>query len=245
MFCTKCGAEIKDTDKFCQKCGNPVNNTKTPSMNSDMEKAVKAGQTRISSTQISKKNFKKKNVVAIIAIVIIISVGLVLGAFLHRNYSHKSKEVVQFEQETETSETDVKTEENTEVPESETEQNMGNTVSGIKELYNNEENQNLASDSGALYENDGGYILPESSTKYLTKADLEGLTADKCRLARNEIYARHGRIFKDEAIQKYFESKSWYVGSIEPDDFQESMLNEYELANRDLIVEYEKENGFR
>ncbi len=36
------------------------------------------------------------------------------------------------------------------------------------------------------------YVLPDSSTRYLTKADLEGLTKEECRIARNEIYARYG-----------------------------------------------------
>lgn len=89
------------------------------------------------------------------------------------------------------------------------------------------------------------YILEGSDSKYLTKADLAGLTAEECRLARNEIYARHGRIFKDEAIREYFESFDWYYPRIQPDDFEESMLNDYEIANRDLIVEYESEQGYR
>ena len=84
------------------------------------------------------------------------------------------------------------------------------------------------------------YILPNSASEYLTKSDLKGLSAKECRLARNEIYARHGRRFQDEELQKYFDSCSWYEGTIEPEDFQESMLNEYEKANRDLISSYEQ-----
>lgn len=89
------------------------------------------------------------------------------------------------------------------------------------------------------------FVLPDSSSRYLTKSDLQGLTAEQCRIARNEIYARHGRIFQDEGLQAYFNAFSWYQPTIQPDDFQESMLNAYEIANRDLIVEYEKEQGYR
>ena len=89
------------------------------------------------------------------------------------------------------------------------------------------------------------YILPTSDSEYLTKEDLVGLTAGECRLARNEIYARHGRMFLDEELQSYFNSFDWYHPTIEPDDFQESMLNQYEIANRDLIVTYETEQGYR
>lgn len=89
------------------------------------------------------------------------------------------------------------------------------------------------------------YILEDSGTRYLTKTDLMGLSEEECRLARNEIYARHGRMFKDESLQDYFEAFDWYYPSIQPGDFEESMLNEYEIYNRDLIVEYEEEMGYR
>ena len=52
-------------------------------------------------------------------------------------------------------------------------------------------------------------------------------------------------MFDDEELQAYFDSCSWYRGSIRPEDFDDSVLNEYEMANRDLIVEYEKEKGYR
>lgn len=92
---------------------------------------------------------------------------------------------------------------------------------------------------------DDDYMLPGSDSEYITMADLKGFSAKECRIARNEIYARHGRKFKDEELQAYFDGKDWYHGTIEPDSFKEDMLNEYELANRDLIVEFEKKSGYR
>lgn len=47
------------------------------------------------------------------------------------------------------------------------------------------------------------------------------------------------------SFKSIFSSKDWYSPSIATADFKESMLNEYEIANRDLIVEYEKERGYR
>lgn len=89
------------------------------------------------------------------------------------------------------------------------------------------------------------YILPDSNSRYLTNADLEGLSAEQLRIARNEIYARHGRKFADAGLQAHFNSCSWYSGTVEPTAFTESMLNEYEVANRDLIVAYEAAKGYR
>lgn len=90
----------------------------------------------------------------------------------------------------------------------------------------------------------GDYLLPNSNTQYLTMEDLAGFTAEQCSIARNEIYARHGRIFTSESLQSYFESKSWYTGTIQPEDFTEDMLNAYELYNRDLILDYEEQQEF-
>lgn len=89
------------------------------------------------------------------------------------------------------------------------------------------------------------FIFYDSDQRYLTKADLRGLNAEDCRIARNEIYARRGRKFKDAELQAYFDSKSWYHGTIEPNDFQESWLNDYEKQNCILITQYEKEQGYR
>lgn len=105
----------------------------------------------------------------------------------------------------------------------------------------------FAVDDGAEKKDDAsneGYIFPNSDKELLTEADLEGLSAEECKIARNEIYARHGRKFKDETVQDYFEAFDWYEGTIEPDDFEEDMLSEIEKANRDLIVAYEEKNSF-
>ena len=65
------------------------------------------------------------------------------------------------------------------------------------------------------------------------------------RMSINEIYARHGRKFLDEGLQEYFNGKSWYNGTIEPDDFKEDMLSEIERTNEDTIVNYETKMGYR
>ena len=97
----------------------------------------------------------------------------------------------------------------------------------------------------AASESDSEYLLADSDSRYLTEDDLAGFTAEQCRLARNEIYARHGRRFKDPALQRYFDSLSWYNGTIEPSDFNDNVFNSYERANCSLIIDYEREHGYR
>lgn len=91
----------------------------------------------------------------------------------------------------------------------------------------------------------GEYILPDSDSVYLELSDLQGLSAEECRIARNEIYARHGRIFRDNELQAYFEQFDWYEGMYDADEFDDSVLNDYEKANRDLISSYESEMGYQ
>ena len=79
-----------------------------------------------------------------------------------------------------------------------------------------------------------------------SKSQLSGFDKDMCMLARNAIYAKSGRKFNSEYLAAYFnECVSWYNPRINPDDFSDNLLNAYQTANRDVIVEYETENGFR
>jgi YARHG domain len=74
------------------------------------------------------------------------------------------------------------------------------------------------------------------STHELTPGDVKGLRPDDARRLRNEIYARHGRRFKDPMLQRYFASFAWYKPNA---SFRESQLTPTERFNADLISQYE------
>lgn len=83
-------------------------------------------------------------------------------------------------------------------------------------------------------ENDEPYIFPQSNYEFVEQSELWEYSKEEIVLARNEIFARHGRIFNNENIRQYFESKDWYCGTIDPEEFDnnmDSILNEYEKAN--------------
>lgn len=82
----------------------------------------------------------------------------------------------------------------------------------------------------------GEYILAQSSTEYLTEEDVHLLSAEQLRLARNEIYARHGFIFKPEELKSYFEGKSWYTPN---SNFSNELLSELEHRNVAFIQSFE------
>jgi len=82
------------------------------------------------------------------------------------------------------------------------------------------------------------YILPDSDKMYYSADDLSGFSKEDLRLARNEIYARHGYIFKDGDMQSYFGRQSWYTPTT--NDVPDTELNDFEKANLGLIKEIEK-----
>lgn len=87
---------------------------------------------------------------------------------------------------------------------------------------------------------DAEFVLKNSDSQIVSEDEIEALTPIERKIARNEIYARHGRIFKDEQLQNYFESCSWYEGTISADDFDIDMLNSSEKENANMILAYEE-----
>lgn len=85
------------------------------------------------------------------------------------------------------------------------------------------------------------YILADSATRVYTVEELRNLTKDELILARNEIFARHGRMFQSEWLQSYFNSKSWYSGTIPAEEFDASVLNSTETKNISVLSQAESQ----
>ncbi len=83
------------------------------------------------------------------------------------------------------------------------------------------------------------YVLPDSAKRKLKKSDLKGLSKEELRIARNEVYARHGRMFDDKKLQKYFDSQSWYEGTVPASEFSEDVLSSVEKKNVAFIRQFE------
>jgi hypothetical protein len=80
-----------------------------------------------------------------------------------------------------------------------------------------------------------GYIFANSDRVRLTPDMLRGLTRDQLRLARNEIYARRGRFFRDPQLAAYFGRFDWYKPTA-----WDVPLNPVEQANVNLIASMER-----
>lgn len=80
----------------------------------------------------------------------------------------------------------------------------------------------------------GDFILPQSSAQPLTSADIADLDKAELRLARNEIYARHGRIFRSPDLAAHFSRYAWYRPVA-----AEVSLSPVEQRNVDLLQQAE------
>lgn len=118
---------------------------------------------------------------------------------------------------------------------------VASTVSAPESEATSETGDESQPDEFAIEETDTSYyILAESYKRKLTEEDIAGLDKHELMLARNEIYARHGRKFVDSEVQEYFNAQGWYKGSIEPEDFDEGVeLNDIEYRNIQFIQRHE------
>ncbi|MGN1458234.1 MAG: YARHG domain-containing protein, partial [Acutalibacteraceae bacterium] len=80
------------------------------------------------------------------------------------------------------------------------------------------------------------YIFFDSDVRCLTENEVKKLDSKDIEYAINEIYARHGYIFKDEELSNYFNNKSWYSGNVE--DINSIQFNSYEEQNIELLNKY-------
>jgi len=78
--------------------------------------------------------------------------------------------------------------------------------------------------------------------KYYKNQDFENVPPLIIYLAKNEIYARHGYIFRDENLNNYFNGQLWYEPCITSEDFNDSVFNEYEKTNLDLLADLDTYN---
>lgn len=77
--------------------------------------------------------------------------------------------------------------------------------------------------------------LFETDKKYYTKEEFESEPMLVIHLAKNEIYARHGYIFKNEDLYNYFMGCIWYSPTCDRTDFDDNIFNEYEKANLEIL----------
>ena len=81
-------------------------------------------------------------------------------------------------------------------------------------------------------------MMYDIDSRYVSEDELSGWSSEDLAKLRNEIFARHGRIFTTQKWINYFATKTWYVPRY---DNVDALLNDYEWANLEVIRRLEDE----
>lgn len=80
------------------------------------------------------------------------------------------------------------------------------------------------------------FHLFDTAKKYYTAEDFKNCSEILLKLAKNEIYARHGRMFLDPDLYEYFLTRMWYEPTYTPEEFDDNCLNDCEWKNLELLL---------
>lgn len=225
MKCKNCGNEFNE-GVFCPECGTKYEKKNIVDVNTLEKKSQGENTSCDMSNEIAYEGEKivakeeKKLLYGILLsiFVIVVMVLLVIGLITIAKYANKENEEVTVQNEVDDDKDDIE---------------KDVVLDDVKTDTKTDEQEHT------ITQTDEGYILPESSTRYYSYDELSTYDVETLRVARNEIYARHGRIFTSEDLRDYFEMQSWYEGIYSEEEFKEEWLNDYEIKNLDLIKSIE------
>ena len=253
MFCSKCGKQVRDGMNYCTNCGEPVKKDEGGvNLKKDDDKVSSAATLphgNVSGKSNKAKKTKKNKGVKIVFITIagiILALLLILFALVQTGIiSISIDDSTNQESVLDKKSKSSKREKEKERRAKEKESEEGDvTTQAQKEPVSTEAQTVQPATMPSTVAINNEFILPDSSVRVLDKSELAGFSAEQCRLARNEIYAKHGRMFDDAGLQNYFNSRSWYHGTIPAKQFNDNILSDIEIQNRNLIIAFEKEMGY-
>ncbi len=82
-----------------------------------------------------------------------------------------------------------------------------------------------------------GFIFPHSDKGLIGQWEVESLSDSELNYAINEIYARHGYIFRSAELVEYYSQCPWYTPTTPSDEFSVDCFNQYEQQNWKLLVD--------
>ena len=246
VFCQKCGTELFIDDSFCPSCGCPVNGAGVSKTYSGSYIAHDEGSrvdpiydsTLYDSSHLYKAPAKEKNNNTLIIVIIITAVALLIagaaiffildpfGLFGGGDYNGSNTTAV-----TETARDSEKSKEKSSSGKTER-----STPRPTARPTERPDGDSLQTSSGY------NYIVDE---RFIDMSDVRGMDQMLTRRLINEMYARHGYIFKDKDIQRYFDNQSWYYGNTRSQDEVKDRFNIYEEENLKILIKYEEEMGWR
>lgn len=240
MFCPQCGEKLPDDAKFCPQCGarsegasdvtlraaRPLTSPPT-STTPQRPAAVPPATPRMTPLVDRRQRPHRTGAMALAALGALATLVVLVAVFVSLSASSESAST--------TAETSAESAQET----SET------TSDHTEEAAPSKDEDSSDADESSDASSTGDYLLAQSDTRIYSSAELEKLSTDELWLARNEIYARHGRGFSDSTLQTYFDEKTWYRQTYTPEEFDElpNQLNATEQANADAIYAIEESRG--
>lgn len=210
-YCENCGNPLEDGVLFCEACGEKVKLDDLSSVEEFQGAEDKSDNTK------EKEKSKKKWIFGGATVAVIVGIAIGFTVLFYKGDSEK--EVMQGQKKNE---------------------NIANSSTPIPtptEAVTSTPEVTVVPTEPS----DTSYVLSESNTKYLKNKDVQGISKENLRLARNEIYARHGYIFSDGELTAFFKKKAWYNPTIKRSEWKDDVLNKYEKANVTFL--YSKEKG--
>lgn len=182
--------------------------------------------------EYGKKQGADKKVVGLVAGIAAVAVVIILAVVLFAGAGNDKKENQQNTAKTEEQQTE-------EVKKDESKKEETKKEEADKTETDAEETVDEKVNTQSTKADDSEYIFPESDTRLLTRAEVEAHTKEELRLARNEIFARHGMIFGGD-LEEYFSSKSWYQPTVSGEEFYDKVeMSLIEEENITLIQSVE------
>lgn len=206
-YCNKCGAEINDNQSFCTSCGSRV----------------------VDETNINTKSKAKIDKMVIIGLVTIAVIG---AAFSTIGILKKlpSKEDVD-------SSNSINISDELNNDNLAKDDNYNEDITYDEDVSYNDDNLSEVANYYIGKYKDRDYIISSSNSVELDFKSLNDYDAEELLIAKNEIFARYGYIFKSQPnLQLYFESKSWYKAN---PSYSGELLKEVEEYNLGMIKSLE------
>ena len=230
--CPKCKAQNPDGNTFCMRCGS---NLPQQPIRPNPQGAGYGNPNMQNNVQPAQKNNLVPILITVVVIVAIIVAGVVAIVIVKSDNKAETTQAMSTAVLTTETTTETTTKETTTKATTEAKTEAPTVINNYNYYYHDYEGYYYAQD---------GYLYP-SDTQYITYDYLDGISREETRLILNEMYAKHGYIFKEKQYRDYFSAKSWYVPVYNDMNDAQSLFNSIERSNMNTIVEYEKAMGWR
>lgn len=115
------------------------------------------------------------------------------------------------------------------------EADLNETIAEKDSLINNLKSKKKVVDNPSYFVGNAG-MFPQGSQRYLYEDDVVYLSSRNLKIMRNEIFARHGYIFKTADMIQHFSNQSWYRPV---NNDVNAYLSKIEKENINFIKRYE------